>query len=298
MNRIKLRIGSACLVLIVLLGLMASFASAAQVTVTVQVNGTAVKFPDAKPYYENNRVMIPIRFVSEALGAKVGYGLDRSVTIELGAKKILMKINSDTVTVDSVIQKLDVPARLQQNRTFVPLRFVSEALGAGVGWNQEKRLVTITTGVSATPAASPSPSATPGAGGNNMFKVGFEWPRETELGKALFVDNMRVSGGKLIFTLPKEANGDYDGPVGGKSYTLEPGKVYSFPIGKNAGSLTISKPESAGDSWEAYTIVLDSNFNEDMTKLFGKITNDVIVFGDGNGASTLTEVIKLFKVLK
>lgn len=298
MNRIKLRIGSACLALIVLLGLMASFASAAQVTVTVQVNGTAVKFPDAKPYYENNRVMIPIRFVSEALGGKVGYGLDRSVTIELGAKKILMKINSDTVTVDSVIQKLDVPARLQQNRTFVPLRFVSEALGAQVGWNQEKRLVTITTGASATPAASPSPSATPAAGGNNMFKVGFEWPRETELGKALFVDNMRVSGGKLIFTLPKEANGDYDGPVGGKSYKLEPGKAYSFPIGKNAGSLTISKPESSGDSWEAYGIVLDTNFNEDMTKLFGKITNDVIVFGEGNGASTLTEVIKLFKVLK
>lgn len=298
MNRIRMRVGSAFLAMIMVLGLTASFASAAQVAVSVQVNGTALKFPDAKPYYENNRVMIPIRFVSEALGAKVGYGLDRSVTIELGTKKILMKINSDTVTVDSVIKKLDVPARLQQNRTYVPLRFVSEALGAEVGWNQEKRLVTITTGASTTPTASPSPSATPAAGGNNMFKVGFEWPRETELGKALFVDNMRVSGGKLSFTLPKEASGDYDGPVGGKSYKLEPGKSYLFPIGKNAGSLTFSKPESAGDSWEGYGVVLDTNFNEDMTELFGTITNDVIVFGKGNGGATLTEVIQKAKTLK
>lgn len=298
MSRSRLRVGSVVLAMIMIIGLIGSVASAAQVAVSVQVNGTALKFPDAKPYYENNRVMIPIRFVSEALGAKVGYGLDRSVTIELGTKKILMKINSDTVTVDSVIQKLDVPARLQQNRTYVPLRFVSEALGAEVGWKQEKRLVTITTGASTTPVASPSPSATPAAGGNNMFKVGFEWPRETELGKALFVDNMRVSGGKLSFTLPKEASGDYDGPVGGKSYKLEPGKSYSFPIGKNAGSLTFSKPESSGDSWEAYGVVLDTNFNEDMTKLFGTIKNDVIVFGEGNGGSTLTEVIQLYKTLK
>lgn len=298
MRSIRLRFSSAILTMVMLLGLVASVASAAQVTVSVQVNGTALRFPDAKPYYENNRVMIPIRFVSEALGAKVGYSLDRSVTIELGPKKILMKINSDTVTVDSVIQKLDVPARLQQNRTYVPLRFVSEALGAEVGWNQEKRLVTITTGASATPVASPSPTATPAVGGNNMFKVGFEWPRETELGKALFVDNMRVSGGKLSFTLPKEASGDYDGPVGGKSYKLEPGKSYSFPIGKNAGLISLSKAETSGDSWEGYAIALDTKYNEDMALLFGAITNDVVVFGKGNGGATLTEVIQKAKSLK
>lgn len=298
MRSIQFKLGSTMIAMVMLLGLVANIASAAQVTVTVQVNGTAVKFPDAKPYYENNRVMIPIRFVSEALGAKVGYSLDRSVTIEQGTKKILMKINSDTVTVDSVIKKLDVPARLQQNRTYVPLRFVSEALGAGVGWNQEKRLVTITTGASTTQTANPTPSATPAASSNNMFKVGFEWPRENELGKALFVDNMRVSGGKLSFTLPIEANGDYDGPVGGKSYKLEPGKAYSFPIGKNAGSLTFSKPESAGDSWEGYTIALDTNLNKDMTELFGTITNDVVVFGKGNGGASLTEVIQKAMALK
>ncbi|MDF9841941.1 MULTISPECIES: copper amine oxidase N-terminal domain-containing protein [unclassified Paenibacillus] len=298
MNRIKLRIGSACLAMIVLLGLMASFASAAQVTVTVQVNGTAVKFPDAKPYYENNRVMIPIRFVSEALGAKVGYGLDRSVTIELGAKKILMKINSDTVTVDSVIQKLDVPARLQQNRTFVPLRFVSEALGAQVGWNQEKRLVTITTGASSTPVASPSPSATPVAGGNNMYTLGLKWGGETELGKALFVDNMKIANGKLTFTLPKIAEGGSKYASDGTSVKLVPGQTYSYTIGKGAGFITISKPESSGSGWEGYGIFLDTSFNEDMDKLFGSIKNDVIVFGEGNSGSTLSEVIRLSKALK
>ncbi|WP_342477453.1 copper amine oxidase N-terminal domain-containing protein [Paenibacillus sp. FSL H7-0350] len=298
MRSIRLRFGSAILAIIMLLGLVASVASAAQVTVTVQVNGTALKFPDAKPYYENNRVMIPIRFVSEALGAKVGYGLDRSVTIELGTKKILMKINSDTVTVESVIQKLDVPARLQQNRTYVPLRFVSEALGAEVGWNQEKRLVMIKTKVSSTPEASPSPSASPAPGGENMFKVGFEWPRETELGKELFVDNMKVVSGKLTFTMPKIAESGSKYANDGSSVPLIPGKTYSFAIGKGAGFISISKPESNGDSWEGYNITLDTNFNEDLSALFGKITGDVIVFGNGNSASPLSEVLGKAKSLK
>ncbi|MEK4877024.1 MULTISPECIES: copper amine oxidase N-terminal domain-containing protein [Paenibacillus] len=298
MRSIRLRFGSAILAMIMLLGLVASAASAAQVTVSVQVNGTALKFPDAKPYYENNRVMIPIRFVSEALGAKVGYGLDRSVTIELGTKKILMKINSDTVTVNSVIQKLDVPARLQQNRTYVPLRFVSEALGAGVGWNQEKRLVTITTGATATPVASPSPSATPAGGGNNMFSVGLKWGGETELGKALFLDNMKIANGKLTFTLPKISEGASKYAADGTSVKLTPGQTYSYTIGKGAGFITISKPETSGNGWEGYGIFLDTSINEDMSKLFGSIKNDVIVFGEGNSGSTLTEVIQLSKALK
>lgn len=298
MKQTKNRIISSVLMVMMLLGVMASSASAAQVTVSVQVDGKALKFPDAKPYYEDNRVMIPIRFVSEALGAKVSYGLDRAVTIEQGTKKILMKINSDTVTVDAVIKKLDVPARLQQNRTYVPLRFVSEALGAEVGWNQGQRLVTITTGASTTPTASPTPSATPVAGGNNMFSLGFKWGRETELGKAIFIDNMKIANGKLTFMLPKSAEGGSKYAADGTSVKLTPGQTYSYNIGKGAGFITISKPESNGDGWEGYGIFLDTSLSEDMAKLFGNIKNDVIVFGVGNSGSTLTEVIQLSNSLR
>lgn len=268
--------------------------------VSVKVNSAAVKFPDAKPYYEDNRVLIPIRFVSEALGAEVGYGTDRVVTIKLGDKKVTMKINSTTVSVDSVIKTLDVPARLEQNRTYVPLRFVSEALGATVGWNQQQHLVTITTGAaaSATPIASASPTATPAANSNNMYKVGFEWPRETELGKALFQDNMKVVNGKLTFTMPDIAEGGSKYAANGSSVKLIPGKSYSFTIGKDAGFISISKPESHGDSWEAYYIYLDANYVNDITDLFGNIQEGVVVVNGDGAASPLSEVIQKAKVLK
>ncbi|MNM97605.1 Protease inhibitor precursor [compost metagenome] len=279
-------------------------ATAAKVDVSVKVNSKAVQFPDTKPYFEDNRVLIPIRFVSEALGAKVGYSTDRVVTITQGTKKVTMKINSTTVTVDSVIKTLDVPARLEHNRTYVPLRFVSEALGATVGWNQQQHLVTITTGsaATATPTASATPTATPSANSNNMYKVGFEWPRETELGKALFVDNMKVVNEKLTFTLPKIAEGGSKWAADGSSVELTPGKTYSFAIGKGAGFLSIAKPESHGDSWEGYIITLDTNLtvpgNDDFKELFGHITDDVVVIGKGNGGSPLSEVIEMAKKLK
>lgn len=284
--------GTILLNTVLLLSTLMGTASAAKIDVSVQVNKNVVRFPDAKPYYEAHRVMIPIRFVSEALGAEISYNTDRVVTIKQGDKTVVMKINSKTVTVDSVIKELDVPARLEQDRTYVPLRFVSEALGATVGWNQEQKLVSITTGSAATP------TPTPEANSNNMYKVGFEWPRERELGKALFVDNMKVSNGKLTFTLPENASADYNGPVGGKSYTLEPGKSYTFTIGKDAGLLSISKPESKGDSWEAYYIMLDTSGNNDLKELFGGVKNDAIVIGKDNGGSPLSDVIQMTQQLK
>ncbi|MNM94762.1 hypothetical protein D3C81_1071790 [compost metagenome] len=207
-----------------------------------------------------------------------------------------MKINSTTVSVDSVIKTLDVPARLEQNRTYVPLRFVSEALGATVGWNQQQPLVTITTGSAGTPTASPAPTATP-ATSSNMYKVGFTWPRETELGKELFIDNMKVVNGKLTFTLPKNADGIKIAPSG-SSVDLTPGKTYSYSIGKGAGFLSISKPESKGDQWEGYYIRLDTSGNDDLKELFGHITDDVVVLNANGEGSPLTEVIQKAKELK
>lgn len=68
---------------VLLFGTLMGTASATKMDVSVQVNKRAVQFPDAKPYYESNRVMIPIRFVSEALGAEIEYNTDRVVTITI-----------------------------------------------------------------------------------------------------------------------------------------------------------------------------------------------------------------------
>ncbi|MNB87740.1 hypothetical protein D3C75_347440 [compost metagenome] len=159
--------------------------------------------------------------------------------------------------------------------------------------------MTITTGsaASSTPIASATPTATPTANSNNMYKVGFEWPRETELGKELFLDNMKVINGKLTFTLPINANGS-KWAADGSSVDLTPGKSYSFTLGKGAGFLSISKPESKGDQWEGYYIRLDTSGNKDLKELFGKITDDAVVLNENGAGSPLSEVKEMAKKLK
>lgn len=275
-----------------------SSVSAAKVNVTVQVDGKTVKFPDEKPYFENNRVLIPIRFVSEALGAKVDYKkettgsrVERVVYVELNGKMIRMPVNSDIVLVGDTIVKLDVPARLQGSRVFVPLRFVSEALGATVNWNQSNKLVSISTGKEVTDP-DPVPSD------DNMYSTDFQWKAGyTELAKELFVDNMKVENGKLTFTLPQGAKAQYYAEDGA-STDLTPGKNYTYPIGKGNGFVSFAKVYPGRAEQEGYSVALDSSFNEDLAALFGNVNEAIVVTSSGHTAAPLSEVQKLAQNLK
>ncbi|MBG9796073.1 N-acetylmuramoyl-L-alanine amidase [Paenibacillus dendritiformis] len=274
-------------------GFSVSSVSAAKINVTVQVDGKTVKFPDEKPYFENNRVLIPIRFVSEALGAKVDYKketigsrIDRVVYVELNGKMIRMPVNSDTVLVGDTIVKLDVPARLQGSRVFVPLRFVSEALGATVNWNQSKKLVSISTGKEVT-APDPVPSD------DNMYSTDFQWKDGyTDLAKELFIDNMKVSNGKLTFTMPEGASGSYGNTkfIAGKTYTLE--------IGEGRFYISFAKVYPGRDEQEGYTVALDSRGNEDLEALFGSINDAIVIVSSNGSAAPLSEVQKLAQEIK
>ncbi|WP_338709192.1 copper amine oxidase N-terminal domain-containing protein [Paenibacillus amylolyticus] len=285
---------------------LAATASAAPKAITVKVDGKTVKFPDAKPYYEGSRVMIPVRFVSESLGARVTYKkatsgskIKRTVGITLNGKNIEMDVNSDAVLVDQKIIKLDVPARLQNERVFVPIRFVSEALGADVKWSQANRLVTITT--TKKPTTPTDPTTTPGAGndddnmyGDFQFKSGF-----TDLAKALFTNNAKVSNGTLTFTVPKDAKATY-WSKDMASKKLESGKTHTYTLGANKGSVTITLIYPGKNEQESYTLFLDSKETSDLASKFGSITNDAIVAlatKNGVGANTLSKVIAAAKAL-
>lgn len=283
----------------------ASVSAAVKKIVTVQVNGKTVNFPDAKPYTEDNRVMIPVRFVSESLGAKVGYKKDtvgtkvnRVVTIQMEGKKITMSVNSSSVLVNEKIVNLDVPARLQEDRVYVPLRFVSEALGATVGWDQKKQLVTITTAKNTNKPGTEQPGKdqpTDNLYGKFEFKQGY-----TKLAKALFLNNMHVSNGKLSFTLPSNATATYFDAKGAMT-KLAPGNQYSYEIGPKKGFISISLVYPGQSMIEGYSVFLDSKDNKDLAAIFGNVTNDAIVSGDsknGINADTLSNVIAATKALK
>ncbi|MCM3699293.1 copper amine oxidase N-terminal domain-containing protein [Paenibacillus macerans] len=280
------------------LGFSVSAAAAAKVNVTVQVDGKTISFPDAQPYYEDNRVMIPLRFVSEALGADVGFKktasgaiVNQTVITSLGDKKMSMNINSKQVVVGETVVTLDVPARLQQERTYVPLRFVSEALGAKVDWNQSKKLVSISTGKEVT-----DPDPVPD--GNNVYSSDFTWNEGyTKLAKALFADNMKVANGKLTFTLPKEATAVYSTAKGAKT-SLTPGKTYTYPIGEGQGSISISQDYPGSDKQEGYVVFLNSKENGDLEELFGQYDDAIVIVGGNSSGAPLSEVQKLAQELK
>lgn len=114
-------------------------------TIKVLVNDNLVYFPDQQPYIENGRTMVPIRFVAEALGAQVDCSKDGIVSIDKGGIHIRMKIGESKATVNGVVKTFDAKSVLTPKyRTMVPLRFVSETLGAAVEWDEKTYTVTIT----------------------------------------------------------------------------------------------------------------------------------------------------------
>ncbi|MFY9173721.1 MAG: copper amine oxidase N-terminal domain-containing protein, partial [Peptococcia bacterium] len=116
-------------------------------TVTVYVDGVRVNFPDQKAYINSDsRTLVPVRFVSEALGADVEWNADtRQVNVKHKGQNITLTIGQRVAKVNAGQVTLDTTASITNDRTMVPLRFVSECLNAQVDWNGSQRAVYITT---------------------------------------------------------------------------------------------------------------------------------------------------------
>lgn len=104
------------------------------------------------PFIENGRTLVPIRLVSEQLGAQVTWnGQDRTVHIAKGDRSVLLRIDSRLVAYKSSgtesYNLTDVPPKIMSDRTFVPLRLVSNALGVGIKWDGASRTVFVDSSV-------------------------------------------------------------------------------------------------------------------------------------------------------
>lgn len=113
--------------------------------ITILLDGEKLSF-DVDPYIKDGRTLVPFRGILEALGAEVIWNpTERSVTAKNESTEIYLKIGSVETLVNGEKVIIDVPAEITKDRTFVPLRFVSENLGATVGWDGATRTVTIAT---------------------------------------------------------------------------------------------------------------------------------------------------------
>lgn len=99
---------------------------------------------DVAPIIKNSRTMLPIRIVAENLGANVSWNNSlRKVTIEKSGTYIEIFIDSAYAKVNGNVVILDSPAFIQNDRTYLPVRFIAENLGAEVIWNDYSRDVII-----------------------------------------------------------------------------------------------------------------------------------------------------------
>ncbi|WP_202707093.1 N-acetylmuramoyl-L-alanine amidase family protein [Sporosalibacterium faouarense] len=108
--------------------------------VNVEINGQALE-SDVPPLVYDERTLVPIRFVAENLNAEVNWHQEeQEAVINALGKEIILKPNSSQVIIDGEKKELPygVPAKIvNDGRTMVPLRFVSEELGCSVKWDQE-----------------------------------------------------------------------------------------------------------------------------------------------------------------
>ena len=110
---------------------------------TAAVDGSEVTLT-APAQIINGRTMVPIRFVAENLGFVVNWDAS-SKTASIGNNgEIKLSVGSASAVVNGKSVALDAPAIIQGGRTLVPLRFVSENLGAEVAWDAATKTATIT----------------------------------------------------------------------------------------------------------------------------------------------------------
>ena len=111
----------------------------------VYVDNTLIEFADQNAYItDEGRTLVPARGVFEAMECVVGWNADDytvTVTNEALKKEILLAIDDTTMKVvtdgKEEVKTIDVPAKLMNDRTMIPLRAVSEAIGCDVGWNED-----------------------------------------------------------------------------------------------------------------------------------------------------------------
>lgn len=115
---------------------------AARSGIAVMVNNKYISFPDAQPELSSGRTMLPIRALMEALGASVDYVSEgNTVTAKLNGVTFNFTVGESEITVieDNIsrVVQMDCNTYIKDDRTYVPVRFFSEAAGYDVLWDPD-----------------------------------------------------------------------------------------------------------------------------------------------------------------
>lgn len=103
--------------------------------IRISVDGNLMEFPNQAPCLSNDRTMVPLKFISEALGADVDWDEAGTKVVVKGARLIELALDSGEASIDGTVSQLEAPTAASGQRVMVPLRFIAEALGAEVRYN-------------------------------------------------------------------------------------------------------------------------------------------------------------------
>ncbi|MBQ2679604.1 MAG: copper amine oxidase N-terminal domain-containing protein [Firmicutes bacterium] len=116
---------------------------------SVEVNGAEIVFPDAKPFIdENSRTLIPLRAIGEALNLKVEWSKENRTASFIGEEiTVIFTIDNEEYEIvkgeETEKAKMDTKAIISEDRTYAPVRYLAEAFGYTVGWDNDTKTVTI-----------------------------------------------------------------------------------------------------------------------------------------------------------
>ncbi|HEX8465887.1 MAG TPA: copper amine oxidase N-terminal domain-containing protein [Abditibacterium sp.] len=278
-------------VLTLALGAGFTGAANAQPAPQVYLNGTPLRLETA-PIQQNGRTLVPMRDIFEALGATVNYNsLNQSIAAQKGTTIVRMALGTRNATLNNVPVTLDAPAQAYYGRTMVPLRFVSEALGADVSFNGATRIVSINAAGVTNPGLGTSGTQVAGI---RQISV----PAQSVVPVTLDQDlssATAVRGQKFTATVVSAAPGDSEFPSGTK---LEGTVVESTKrAGNTPGVLDLRfrsaiLPDGTRVALQGNPIALD---NDSVTTTNGRYIakgeagkrNDLKVIGIGAGAGFL-----------
>lgn len=133
------------------LAVLCSFAVVAHAEndVTILLNDSEIQ-SDVAPFIENNRTMVPARAIFEAMGAQVTWDAENKTVLMVRQKNedfasVVLQIGLEYGFINNESVSLDAPAKIVNNRTFVPLRFIIEAFDENITWDDTTRTVSIVT---------------------------------------------------------------------------------------------------------------------------------------------------------
>ncbi|WP_010681216.1 copper amine oxidase domain-containing protein [Acetivibrio cellulolyticus] len=119
--------------------------SSEEQVISLYINGIKTGFEQGEhPFIESGRTLVAFRAIAEGLGAEVSWDEDtKKVTVKKDGIVIELTIGNTTAYVNGSPLKLDVPAKIVNGRTVVPLRFIGESLNTSVDWVSEGQIVVI-----------------------------------------------------------------------------------------------------------------------------------------------------------